>query len=154
MLLSFTALCRNQEPVGGLHRAATVTALDAAVGRVVKAWKAADLFDNSFILFSSDNGGANRRWGGGAARYLTACCRFNTPLRGKKEQLYEGGVRVPGFLLSPLLPRPGTTNTGLTHATDWFATVLHLAGESHSHKTEVCKTLLGIVGENKITATR
>ena len=59
--------------VGGIDRAGTVTALDYGVGRIVKALKESGLYEDSFVFFSSDNGGSNRR--------------FNAPLKGKKEQV-------------------------------------------------------------------
>ena len=65
-------------------------ALDAGVGRVVKALKRSGLYENSVIIFSTDNGGV----GNGAS---------NFPLKGAKEELYEGGVRGVGFVHSPHL---------------------------------------------------
>ena len=65
-------------------------ALDAGVGKVVQALKRSGLYDNSVIIFSTDNGGV----GNGAS---------NFPLKGAKEELYEGGVRGVGFVHSPLL---------------------------------------------------
>ena len=65
-------------------------ALDAGVGKVVKALKRSGLYDNSVIIFSTDNGGV----GNGAS---------NFPLKGAKEELYEGGVRGVGFVHSPHL---------------------------------------------------
>ena len=55
------------------NRAATITALDTAVGDIVESLKAEGLYDNSVILFSSDNGGAGNK--------------YNSPLRGRKEQV-------------------------------------------------------------------
>ena len=56
-----------------MDRAATVTALDHGVGQIVEELKRQDMYHNTFILFSSDNGGSGRP--------------FNTPLKGKKEQV-------------------------------------------------------------------
>ena len=63
------------------------------MGAVVAALKAAGLYENSVLVFSTDNGGAVAR-------------TSNLPLRGGKEQLYEGGVRGVGFVSSPLLRKP------------------------------------------------
>ena len=54
-------------------RAATVTALDAAVGDIVRSLKEEGLYHDSVILFSSDNGGAGDK--------------YNSPLRGRKEEV-------------------------------------------------------------------
>jgi arylsulfatase A-like enzyme len=50
----------------------------------------------------------------------------NAPLRGWKTQLYEGGVKVPGFVHSPLLPAVarGTIHHGLFHVADWLPTIV------------------------------
>ena len=47
---------------------------------------------------------------------------------GFKSTVYEGGTRVPGFIHSPLLYKSGYTSHALTHVTDWFPTILRLAG--------------------------
>ena len=56
----------------------------------------------------------------------------NWPLRGWKGSLWEGGMKGVGFVNSPLIKKPGTINTGLMHVTDWFPTLLKLAGGSTS----------------------
>ena len=62
-----------------------MTALDAGVGRIVEELKKRNLYENSFILFSSDNGGSAKS--------------FNSPLRGKKEQVCSLDLK-PSQLMS------------------------------------------------------
>ena len=98
-----------------LHKAGAVTALDTGVGKVVDALKAAGLYDNSVIVFTTDNGGAPDK-------------SSNFPLRDGKESLYEGGVRGVGWVHSPLLCRRGLTSNRMMFITDWFTTLLSVAG--------------------------
>ena len=61
------------------------------------ALKSAGLYDNSVVVFSTDNGGAVVKFS-------------NLPLRGSKEMVYEGGMRGVGFVSSPMLRKPGRVN--------------------------------------------
>ena len=49
-------------------------------------------------------------------------------ISGFKSTIYEGGTRVPGFIHSPLLYKSGYVSDALVHVTDWFPTILRLAG--------------------------
>ena len=54
----------------------------------------------------------------------------NYPLRGRKRSFFEGGVRTPALLASPLLPpnrRGGRSELAFLHISDWYATFLFLA---------------------------
>ena len=99
---------------------AMAAALDWAVGEIVDALHATSLYDNTVIFYSSDNGAQP---GQGGTSY---------PLRGFKTMLYEGGIRVPGFVSggSSLLPAAvrGTTNHKLYHVVDWLPTIVKLCG--------------------------
>jgi arylsulfatase A-like enzyme len=59
------------------------------------------MYDNSVLMVWSDNG-ANPDGGGS-----------NEPLRGKKTQLFEGGVKTPAFIHTPLLPSTSKVATHL-----------------------------------------
>ena len=89
------------------------SALDDAVASVAASLEREDVWSNTILIFSSDNGPAQ---GQGGSAY---------PLRGWKMQLWEGGVRVPAFVYSPLLPKAvrGTVDTRLYHITDWLPTL-------------------------------
>ena len=75
-----------------------IQAIDSGVKQIVKVLKQSGLYDNSIIIFSSDNGGAFDV--------------SNYPLKGKKEQVYEGGVKAVGFVHSKLIRKPGKGKPG------------------------------------------
>ncbi|XP_078346460.1 arylsulfatase J-like [Oculina patagonica] len=100
--------------------AAMATALDQSIGKVLDALIERGMYENSIIVFSTDNGGpadgVNRN---------TAC---NYPLRGTKYTLWEGGVRGTSFIHSPLLASKGRVSMDLMHLSDWLPTLYGLAG--------------------------
>ncbi len=83
-----------------------VTAIDDAVSRIMTALNAnGDMADNAILVFASDNGG--QPTAGGAN---------NLPLRGGKNTWFEGGVKVPAFIYSPLFS--GSVTSGVTN--NWY----------------------------------
>ena len=69
----FTSQYSSSMDLQERQRAATITALDTAVGDIMESLKAEGLYDNSVVLFSSDNGGPRNK--------------YNSPLKGRKEQV-------------------------------------------------------------------
>ncbi|XP_070178590.1 arylsulfatase J-like [Littorina saxatilis] len=101
---------------------AIVTSMDEGIGQVVQALKDKGMFDNTIIVFQSDNGG--KEGTGGAS---------NDPLRGEKKMLYEGGTRLPAMIYSKnLISNPGRVYEGLFHLVDWFPTLLSAVGVKDS----------------------
>ena len=70
---------------------AMIVALDRGIGRVMAALESAGIDDNTLIIFSSDNGGAN---------YI-GLPDVNAPFRGWKMTFFEGGTHVPFFMRWP-----------------------------------------------------
>ncbi|XP_002741217.1 arylsulfatase I-like [Saccoglossus kowalevskii] len=96
--------------------AGMVSALDDSVGNITRALKKSGLYNNSIIVFSTDNGGPHE------------CEAFNTPLRGTKNTLWEGGIRGAAFIHSVLLEKPKRVCEGMMHVVDWLPTMYHVAG--------------------------
>jgi arylsulfatase A-like enzyme len=109
--------------------AASVTHLDAAVGRLVAALEKSGQFQDTMILFTSDNGGqrdfhSKTQYEG---KYDHPVLGNNRPLRGWKAELYEGGIRVPAFVFWPGRLQPAVVRQTVSYL-DWFPTMARLAG--------------------------
>jgi len=107
---------------------AVVHHLDDAIGRVVRALDESGQREETLILFSSDNG-PQVNWGGNAYPDDLKLTNINQPIpmRGKKCDVWEGGIHVPGFANWPGRIRPGRI-TDPVHIVDWFPTLAAIAG--------------------------
>lgn len=64
-----------------------INCMDASIGKILDLLDREKLADNTLVIFFSDNGGASPD--------------HNVPLRGKKSQMFEGGIRVPCIVRFP-----------------------------------------------------
>jgi arylsulfatase A-like enzyme len=95
---------------------AQISLLDDAVGTVTTALAESGQAARTLVFFFSDNGGPTQQ------------AAVNTPLRGAKGQLYEGGIRVPFLVSWPGQIAAGTTYDLPVSSLDVFATSLAMAG--------------------------
>jgi arylsulfatase A-like enzyme len=122
---------RDRAVMGGM-----VSAVDDAVGAVVAALQERGMWARTLVVLSTDNGGpvchkpsaATQR----GERVRESCGNNNAPLRGSKMTLWQGGVRGIGLVSGawPGLPAGarGRRWAGMLHQTDWYPTLLGLAG--------------------------
>ena len=116
--------------------AAMIETMDTNVGRLIKYLKESGKFNNTFIIFTSDNGGVygiTHQW----------------PLRAGKGSYYEGGVRIPMIVIWPGKVAPGTSTNQPVMNMDFFPTILDVAGISKNNIMLDGRSFLPIL-KNKI----
>ncbi|WP_236262807.1 sulfatase [Aggregatimonas sangjinii] len=107
--------------------AAMVHSMDDAVGSLLDEIDRLGMTDNTIIIFFSDNGG--NMYDGivetlpNGEEFLTSPTS-NTPLRGGKATMFEGGVRVPCIVVWPGLTEPGARSDALIQSTDFYPTLM------------------------------
>ncbi len=111
--------------------------LDNGVGKVVSKLKAEELFDNTLLFFLTDNGGSK------------AMGANNTPLRGFKGSLYEGGIRTPFIVSWPSRFVGGRAINTPVISLDILPTVLDAVGtNSRAENTFDGKSLLPLLTDH------
>ncbi|MDF7823604.1 sulfatase [Pontiellaceae bacterium B12227] len=133
------------------YYATMVDTLDWMIGKVITYLEETDdprnpghkLIDNTFIIVSSDNGGLVRRSGGTVTD--------NFPLREGKQDIHEGGVRIPFIVRGPNVPRNSVCETPIS-LIDLYPTFVDLAGlpPSDNEKLDGCNIRPLFEGEDSI----
>lgn len=95
--------------------------LDHAVGRIADAIDGLGLAKNTLLMFVSDNGGLEHEQNG-------TLVTSNTPLRGEKGSLYEGGIRVPALARWTGVVPAGAVSDTPASTVDIYPTLLDVAG--------------------------
>jgi arylsulfatase A-like enzyme len=99
--------------------AAMLEQMDLAIGRLLEALERNGLSERTIVIFMSDNGGLAT-----AESQPTS----NMPLRAGKGWPYEGGVREPLIIKAPGVTQPGSVCHAPVTSTDFYPTILELAG--------------------------
>eukprot|EP01083_Nonionella_stella_P316956 1151965_1 len=120
---------------------AQVSVLDDIIGQITDKLKENDFWENTLIVFTTDNGGSLELQKTGGNNY---------PLRGGKASSWEGGIRGTAFVSGGYLPksRRGQVENGMMHISDWYVTLSKMAGvEAHDYDA-VSKGLPDVDGYN------
>jgi arylsulfatase A-like enzyme len=147
--LAFQAVhCPNQVPMDYVDRyadrsdwsdqrkvyAGMLTAADDSIGEVVRAYQEAGIWNDTLVIFTTDNGGPT-----------TVGCTTgasNYPKRGGKTTLWEGGCTGDGFVSGPALSNRfgvagGTRFPHLFHVVDWMPSIAAWVGVVPLHPAEL-----------------
>jgi arylsulfatase A-like enzyme len=122
--------------------AGLIKGMDRSIGAILDKLDELKLSDNTVVIFISDNGGH-------------PVYTRNTPLRGGKSMLYEGGVRVPMIIRWPGKTSPGSVCDIPSDIADIFPTIMDMAGVDYSEfqadKTPDGQSLMPVLSdlENK-----
>jgi len=107
---------------------------DDGIGKVLAALKDSGQSDNTLVIFASDNGGQ------------LSVGANNGPLRAGKQDMYEGGIRVPACAAWPEKIQPGSQSHRIALTMDLFPTICDAAGARIEHEIDgrtILPTLLG-----------
>jgi arylsulfatase len=93
---------------------------DKNVGEVLKVLDDLKIADNTFVMYSTDNGPHMNTWPDGAM----------TPFRSEKNTNWEGAYRVPAMVRWPGHIKPGSVSNEIVAHQDWLPTLLAMAGDT------------------------
>ncbi len=124
--------------------AAMITYLDAQVGALLDTVRNAGLDEKTIVFFTSDNG-ATFDVGGAPTAFFDS----NGALRGHKQLVYEGGIRVPMIARWPGRIAKGTTSDHVAANWDLWATFSDLTGSPVRDKSDGISILPALLGAAK-----
>lgn len=122
--------------------AAAISRLDVTVGKIVSHLKKEGLDKNTLIIFTSDNGSHSE--GGHSATYFKSSGIY----RGKKRDLYEGGIRIPMIAYWPSKIVPSVNNKAFAQY-DFFKTFMDVTRNMADVKTDGLSLLPTFLGKEK-----
>jgi arylsulfatase A-like enzyme len=97
---------------------------DEQIGQILDKLDELGIADNTFVMYSTDNGPENDTWPDAA----------NTPFRSQKDTNWEGAWRVPCFIRWPGKIKAGTVLNGIVNHQDMLPTILAAAGQPDIHE--------------------
>ncbi len=133
----------GSQPESHAAFAAMIDYLDMQVGEIVAKLKELGIYENTLIIFTSDNG--PHMEGGADPDYFNS----NGALKGYKRDLYEGGIRVPMIAVWDGKIKPGQETDHISAFWDVLPTVTEIAGTSTPENIDGISFLPTLLGETQ-----
>lgn len=107
----------DKNPIMG----AMIERMDTGIGKILKKLDDLGLSDKTVVIFYSDNGGLEM-------------LQDQTPLRGGKAMIFDGGLRVPLAIRWPGIIQPGSSSDALVTSEDIFPTIMEILNIEYDKK--------------------
>ncbi len=127
--------------------AAMISYLDSQIGQLVDKLKELNLYDNTLIIFTSDNGPTYN--GGTDCPWFNSGGEFKSEKGWAKGSLHEGGIRIPMIAVWPGVIEPGTTTDHISYFPDVMPTLCQIAGIEPPTETDGISFLPTLQGKPK-----
>ena len=127
--------------------AAMISYLDENIGKLIKYLKDENLYDNTIILFSSDNGVTYA--GGTDGEYFNSSGKFGETYGRGKGFVYEGGIRVPMIATWNKKIKPGSITNHISAHYDVMPTLLELINYDNIPETDGISFLPTLTGKKE-----
>ena len=132
---------RNDEN-GHVTYASMVTRMDKDIGLILSKLEELGIEENTLVVFTSDNG---HEYDNVKDEFFNS----NGIYRGKKRDLYEGGIRMPFVAKWPAKIAPGTKTDHASAFWDFLPTVCDILGTSPSASTDGISYLPALTGQKQ-----
>ena len=136
---------QEREPGMSKERAkivALIEHLDDGIGQVMKTLRETGAYENTLVVFTSDNGGK------------LAFGASNGRLRGSKGGMYEGGLRVPMAAVWPVYIEAGSRSEAVAATMDLYPTIAEAAGAQIDYRIDGRSMLSVLLGEREVMPER
>ena len=127
--------------------AAMVSYLDDQVGQIVKKLKEMGVYENTVIIFSSDNGPVTT--GGSVSDFFENARPFNQSPNRLKGTVFEGGIHVPLIVSWPAELNEGSVSDHICAAWDIFPTLCDLSGSEQPENFDGISLMPTIISNGK-----
>lgn len=125
--------------------AGMINYLDDQLGELIAELKKQGIYENTLIIFSSDNGPTYA--GGVDPEYFNSAGPFPNPYGRTKGFTHEGGIRVPMIAVWPNTIRPGTQSNHISAFYDVLPTLCEVAGVDAPASTDGISFLPELMGD-------
>lgn len=127
--------------------AAMVTYIDTQVGAIVEKLKSDGIYDNTIIVFTSDNGPTFN--GGTDSPWFDSARPYKSERGWGKCSVHEGGINVPTIVAWNGKVAPNTKSDHLSAFQDWMPTLLEISGAPVAKKTDGISMVPTILDKGK-----
>ena len=129
----------HNDPEGNTTFAGMISRMDGDIGKLMDLLKKQGIDENTLVVFTSDNG----------AEYESPFFENNKPFRGKKRDVYEGGIHIPFVAKWTGKIKAGSTTDHISAFWDFLPTVSEITGNNLSTQTDGISYLPTLLGKTK-----